>query len=161
MSKEDEIAEAITAAAKAEAENEEAETARATTEASQTAVAAAGVATAIAKEESAIATQRAAADIAQNQEDNKWLRETVSNLHKNSETQAQALTQTMQELQSLKKTTVGIVTLLTPQPSKTTPDQEAEVDPKKAAHENEDGHRETNQEAPHKEVPKKPLRRLL
>lgn len=160
MSKEDEIAEAITATAKAEAENEEAEAARTTAEASRLAVEASGAATAIAKEESAVAIQRAAADIAKNQEDNSWLRETVSNLHRNSEAQAQALVETRQILQSQNETIAGIASALTHQRS-TTAEREAEVDPKKAAHENEGGHRETNQEAPPKEVPKKPLRRLL
>lgn len=158
MTKEDQIAEAVTSAAKAEAEKDQAEAERATSEAAATAVAASNNATVIAKEEAAIASQRAAADIQKNQEENSWLREAVSNLHKNSETLAATQVETMKELASLKETTTGIVTALTRVKSTRSREQEQpEVNPEKETAKNEAEKRAgKNQSEP--EVKKSPRR---
>lgn len=155
MSKEDEIAEAMAAAARAEAEKDEAE-------AAATAVAAANAAAALAKEESAVAQQRAAADMKENQEENKWLKETVSNLHKNSEAQGQALVETRQMLQSLSETASGIVQALTRAKSTRTREQDKTETPanpeKEAAREEEENRAGKNLPPPE---PKKQTRRWI
>lgn len=154
--KEDEMAQAAIRAANAEAEAEEAEAENEAAEAAATGVAAANAGAALAQAEGAKAKQRAAEEIEKNQEENKWLREAVTNLHKNSEAQAQALIQTREELNSLKPLLTGIAERLT-QPPLQEPEETTEtVKPSKASQEKEDAQKDTGQH--HQQ---KPLRRLM
>lgn len=152
--KEDEIAQAAINAANAEAEAEEAEAENEAAQAAATGVAAANAGAALATAEGAKAQQRAAADIERNQEENKWLREAVSNLHRNSEAQGAALTETRQELNSLKPLLAGIAERLTPVKSPDPEPDPSQVEPKKAA-------RKKEEENPDGKNRLKPSRRML
>lgn len=130
--KEDEIAEAAIAAAEAEAEKETAEGERAATEAAAAGVAAAQAGAALANAEGAKASQRAAEEIERDREEKAWLRDQVSNLHKNSEAQAAMLAETRRELGNLKPALEAIAERLIP-PSSKQVQGETEITPEAAA----------------------------